>query len=345
LLFADSNAGRWTRRAALRVGWARVDLRGEMAAGEQSGAFGQLLGEWTGDLSGARALLGSSIAVEPELSVVELWTELARPTDRDLTFRLGLGGLAASIGETYEGAFTLLGAIDAVARPDLVLSVGVSAEVEPLGLEWWSRAPAPISGGSVQPTLRRKVPAVFVSLNGKGSRHLALSFERRLDDVIWVEDAGAEGLLRSGIADSRVATLTGDWELGDGLALGCWGERAWADGGGDLPYRAPWAWRGSATTGAGPLRLEGAVRGASDQAIGEGDELAGWITIDAAVALTLFGELSVAIEAVNLLNERWVVWRGYDEEGTSIRLSLRRSWHETLGRLPRVASWITEDQR
>ncbi len=345
LRFAPTIHGDWKMQSVGQVGWGRAELDGEQS-GQRSGAFARALTQAAGDLTGSRIVAGAGLTLESDVAAAEAWAQLARPTDRRIAFRLGIGGLVAGMEGQTSSALELLGAVDLATTRGLSLSLGLSAEAEILGLQWWTRVAPPVDPSHLSPVVTRSSPRLSAIVRNRDTQRLGISYEQRLDDVIWVESSDVDRLWMQTLADTRAIEARAETSLTDGLDLGIWLERAWAEGAPQPPYLSPWAWRGRASARRKSLRLWGTVRGVSDTPTGRDEaDIPAWITLDLGGAIDVGWGMTVAIDTVNLMNESWAVWRGYAEEGPALRLSLRYRWRDDDLRLPRTASWFEEDRR
>ncbi|MAE71263.1 MAG: hypothetical protein CME06_12450 [Gemmatimonadetes bacterium] len=345
LRFAPTLRGDWKMQSLGGVGWGRAELEGAHT-GERSGTFVRGLTQVSGGLTGSRIVGGASLGVESDLSVAEVWTQLARPTDRKLAFRLGIGGLIAGLENETGSALELLGAVDLAAAPGLELSLELSSEADVLGSRWWARIAPPVDPSRLFPAMSRSSPRLKAVMRNRETERLEVSYAQRIDGVIWAESAEIDGLWIQTLADSRAIEARAETSLSGGLDLDIWLERAWAEGGRQPSYLSPWIWRARADAQLKSLRLWSAIRGASGTPTGRDEtEIPAWITLDLGGSIDVGWGVTVAIDTVNLMNESWSVWRGFAEAGPAAHLSIRYRWRDGDIRLPRTASWFEEDRR
>lgn len=344
LRYAGASGRDWGLRSRLRGGGARVALS-ERLGESRTGLFGEATVELAGYLNGARATTSVSTAWDPDLAHAELWAQLQRPTDRGLTFHLGMGGLAAHTAGESKARLNARGGVHWSTGSAPLLSAEISTSTEARSLAWWTTLPAPLPPEQLQVSLMQRAPRFELIAERDRAWRVLLAFERREDETLWQESPTEEGLWLPRLAEVQVLQAELGWPVGQSGRLGLWIQRSRGAAGEKLPYLAPEAWRASAEAELGPLSCWTALWGSSDTRTAGAQSRDGWITVDVGAVLPLRWGLELGLEAVNLLDESWFVWPGYEEPGTALRLSLRYAWDEARGRLPRVASWYSEENR
>ena len=203
--------------------------------------------------------------------------------------------------------------------------LGVSRVAELDGARSVLRRWVPAEPLAIAPVLETADPRIELGVRERGEYHFSLFYERRSAQSVWVEHE--LGLLER----TRAATQAWVAEGGvEGLEYKLSGRAEIVGSHAPVPYvpglrgslRALWgpgehdAWIG--------VTARGASRASRDW--GESAEIAGWWTMDLAVASGVGGGFSVALESRNVLNRKYEMWQGYPESGIWLGLALRHGW-------------------